>query len=139
MAFGSAGSQPAPAAGETPAFPSRMPHPRHWRWCKWRLYTSFRRRCGRCNPVGSSRTRLPLTQNVFGAGIIQLAWSPDDQVLALGSEVGTGAVLRSGCRLIDRNEELKEMEQCKVPSVAVLDRTGMSASLACAVHCAVFP
>ena len=31
------------------------------------------------------------------------------------------------------------MEQCEVQSVAVLDRAGMSASLACAVHCAVFP
>jgi hypothetical protein len=32
-----------------------------------------------------------------------------------------------------------EMESCEVKSVAVLDRAGMSASLACAVHCAVFP
>ena len=31
------------------------------------------------------------------------------------------------------------MEPCEVKSVAVLDRAGMSASLACAVHCAVFP
>ena len=31
------------------------------------------------------------------------------------------------------------MEPCEVPSVAVLDRAGMCASLACAVHCAVFP
>ena len=31
------------------------------------------------------------------------------------------------------------MEQCDVKSVAVLDRAGMCASLACAVHCAVFP
>jgi len=31
------------------------------------------------------------------------------------------------------------MEPCEVQSVAILDRAGMSASLACAVHCAVFP
>ena len=31
------------------------------------------------------------------------------------------------------------MKPCEVQSVAVLDRAGMSASLACAVHCAVFP
>ena len=31
------------------------------------------------------------------------------------------------------------MELCEVKSVAVLDRAGMSASLACALHCAVFP
>jgi MerC mercury resistance protein len=31
------------------------------------------------------------------------------------------------------------MESCGVKSVAVLDRAGMSVSLACAVHCAVFP
>jgi len=43
------------------------------------------------------QARQPLTQNVFGAGITQLAWSPDDQVLALGSEVGTVAILRRGC------------------------------------------
>src|SRR5882724_3106267 len=32
-----------------------------------------------------------------------------------------------------------DMEPCEVKAVAVLDRAGMSASLACAVHCAVFP
>ena len=31
------------------------------------------------------------------------------------------------------------MEPYEVQSVAILDRAGMSASLACAVHCAVFP
>jgi hypothetical protein len=31
------------------------------------------------------------------------------------------------------------MEQCEVQFIAVLDRAGMSASLACALHCAVFP
>jgi hypothetical protein len=31
------------------------------------------------------------------------------------------------------------MKPCEVQSVAVLDRAGMSASLACAVHCAVLP
>jgi MerC mercury resistance protein len=31
------------------------------------------------------------------------------------------------------------MEQCDVKSVAVLDRAGMCASLACTVYCAVFP
>jgi WD40 repeat protein len=40
------------------------------------------------------QARQALTQNVFEAGITQLAWSPDDQVLALGSEVGTVVVLR---------------------------------------------
>jgi hypothetical protein len=40
------------------------------------------------------QARQPLTQNVFGAGITQLVWSPDDPGLALGSEVGTVAVLR---------------------------------------------
>jgi len=32
-----------------------------------------------------------------------------------------------------------DVEQYEVKSVAVLDRAGMSASLACALHCAVFP
>ena len=32
-----------------------------------------------------------------------------------------------------------DMEPYEVQSVAVLDRAGMCASLACAVHCAVFP
>ena len=31
------------------------------------------------------------------------------------------------------------MESCDIKSVAVLDRAGMCASLACAAHCAVFP
>ena len=31
------------------------------------------------------------------------------------------------------------MEQSRANSVRVLDRAGMSASLACAVHCAIFP
>ena len=31
------------------------------------------------------------------------------------------------------------MEPCEVQAVAVLDRAGMCASLACALHCAVFP
>ena len=31
------------------------------------------------------------------------------------------------------------MELSEVKSVSVLDRAGMSASLACAVHCAVLP
>ena len=31
------------------------------------------------------------------------------------------------------------MEPCEVQSVAVLDRAGIFASLACAAHCAVFP
>jgi hypothetical protein len=38
---------------------------------------------------------------------------------------------------VERNRN--DMEQCEVKSVAVLDRAGMCASLACAVHCAVFP
>jgi len=38
-----------------------------------------------------------LTQNVLGTGITQLAWSPDDQAFAIGSEAGTVMVLRRDC------------------------------------------
>jgi WD40 repeat protein len=43
-----------------------------------------------------AKSRQPLTQNVLGTGITQVAWSPDDQVLAIGSEAGTVIVLRRG-------------------------------------------
>jgi WD40 repeat protein len=41
------------------------------------------------------KSRQPLAQNVLDAGIAALAWSPDDQALAVGSAVGTVVVLRS--------------------------------------------
>jgi WD40 repeat protein len=41
------------------------------------------------------KTRQPLTQNVVASGITQLAWSPNDQALAVGSEVGLVLVVRS--------------------------------------------
>jgi WD40 repeat protein len=43
------------------------------------------------------KSRLPLTQNMLDAGITQLAWAPDDQALAIGSEMGTVMVLRHSC------------------------------------------
>jgi WD40 repeat protein len=44
------------------------------------------------------KTRQPLTQNLLGTGITQVAWSPDDQALAMGSETGTVMVCTTAGR-----------------------------------------
>jgi MerC mercury resistance protein len=41
--------------------------------------------------------------------------------------------------LLPAERNCNTMEPCDVKSVMVLDRAGICASLACAVHCAVFP
>jgi hypothetical protein len=39
------------------------------------------------------RPKRPLSQASFGSGVSQLSWSPDDRLLAIGTEAGLVTVI----------------------------------------------